>query len=241
MEATDRTDDGAGDVTAGSRPRRWRLSARSFLGVGTALAVGGLLFVAKAVLDAQVGYPPTAEGALVTWRDQHHLTLALVDELFVIGSALVVLGAVGLAFALATSARPFTALTGCTLLALAGVVGVGLAAVHGRLVYPVLGLDAADPASVRLVVTITAGGMHVVALLLAAAAATLAVAQVGTAFGRAVVGVGAAAAVAALAVAYPDLVGVGGLVFAEAVVGGWIALTGFVLVARRTTFAAAGA
>ncbi|MEV4000935.1 hypothetical protein [Actinomadura sp. NPDC049753] len=96
---------------------------------------------------------------------------------------------------------------GCGILALAVAIVLALVFVHGRLVYPVYGIDLDEPATVALVVSLYYGGMHEVALLLGAALVMLGLSMRRGDFGRAVAVFGVIAGTAQLAGAFPWLAG----------------------------------
>ena len=145
-------------------------AALNLLGVA-ALVVRAASVFGAACIEALVGPPPSAVAALPGWVAEHHVGLAAIEELAVIGAVALVPAAVVLHRAHAASRR--TALTTAwALLAALAPTTIVLAAVHGRIVYPVYGIDVSGDATVdALVLTIWIGGMHAVSLVIAASAA----------------------------------------------------------------------
>ncbi|WP_143448447.1 hypothetical protein [Kineosporia sp. A_224] len=183
-----------------------------------------MLFLVKGLLDLRVGEPP--DGAeLLVWRSTQTSWLALTNEVLFFGVVLLIPGVIGLYFSLA-GLHPRAAAWGCGLVAAVIPVLMTLTVVHGRLAYPVYGIEPNDPATLQVVVSLYYGGLHAVALLFGVAVTLLAVAMRNTPYGRAVVALGVAVALGEVVGAYPWLIGPGLTATSAVLFAGWLVAAG---------------
>jgi hypothetical protein len=190
-----------------------------------ALTLSGVLFFVKALLDMKIGEPPSAAAALVSWRSAEEVSLAVTNEVLFFGVVLLIPGAIGLYSSLA-GLHPRKAAWGCGLVAAIIPVMMALTIVHGRLAFPVYGIDLKDPAATQLVVSLYYGGEHAVGLLFGVATILLALAMRSTPFGRVLVASGFATGIVDLVGAYPWLIGPGLASASELVFAAWFIAVG---------------
>jgi hypothetical protein len=207
-----------------------RLAARPVTGMlrlsGSALLLAGLLTAVAAALQA-TAWPPSTSEALPEWVESHHLALALIDECLGISGVLLAVGMVGLWQQLHAARRPAIG-AGIALIALSAPVSLFLVAIHGRLIYPAYGIDvASDPQNLALVVTIWAGGAHMVSLTLMIAGLTIGIAMLRDRGRRATLGaLGIAAGGTQLLVAFPWLFPVAVVTACQIILATWFAALG---------------
>lgn len=208
------------------------LSASSSARLGTiALVIRAIAVLGVAVLETSIGPPPSEIDALPAWVAAHHVGLAWVDELAVIGAAALVPAAIGLFRAHGAGRRPAMAAAWGLLATIAPIV-ITLGAVHGRLVYPVFGLDvSSDPRAVALVLTVWIGGMHAVALVMAASSAFAAFALAGERRALAVLAI--VTSVTQVLASFPWLLPPPGWLAAAAIQATWCVALAVDLRARR--------
>ncbi|MEV0661318.1 hypothetical protein ACIBI3_08830 [Actinomadura luteofluorescens] len=211
-----------------SAPRARAFGPRFRL-AGISSAASGALFLLKSVLDLLVGDPPSESARLLPWIASHRLSLSLTNEVLFFAAVLLVPVVFALYRSLDGSGRSWVGF-GCGILALAVAIVLVLVFVHGRLVYPVYGIDVDEPATVALVVSLYYGGMHEVALLLGAALVMLGLSMRGGVFGRAAAVFGVIAGTAQLAGAFPWLVGPLLTSIIQAMFALWLVLVGLRLV-----------
>jgi hypothetical protein len=210
-----------------SAPRAQALGPGFRLG-GIASVASGALFLLKSVLDLVVGDPPSESARLPSWTASHRVALSLTNEVLFFAVVLLIPVIFALYRRLNGSGRPWVGF-GCGILALAVTIVVALVFVHGRLVYPVYGIDLDEPAALALVVSLYYGGMHEVVLLVGAALVLLGLSMRG-AFGRAAAVLGVVAGAAQLAGAFPWLVGPLPAAIVQAMFALWLVLVGLRLV-----------
>jgi hypothetical protein len=206
---------------------------------GIAFLLCGVLYLTKAVLDFQVGDPPSTGTAILVWRSSHEVGLAWTDEVLFAATVLLIPGVIALYRALDGANRAWVGF-GCGTMAATIPTLFAVLVVHGRLAFPVYEITVDDPVTAKLLVSLYYGGMHAVSLLLAGACIVLGLAMRGRMFGPAVGMVGVAAGIAQLAVAYPWLVAPGIILILQAVLAAWLLLTGWKLTWSPRTTSAAG-
>ncbi|MEV0592011.1 hypothetical protein [Nonomuraea cavernae] len=189
----------------------------------------GVLFLLKSVLDLLVGDPPSESTQLPSWIASHQLPLSLTNEVLFFAVVLLIPVIFALYRSMDGSGRSWVGF-GCGILALAVAIVLALVFIHGRLVYPVYGIDLDEPATVALVVSLYYGGMHEVALLLGAALVMLGLSMRQGAFGRAVAVLGVIVGAAQLAGSFPWLVGPLLTSIIQAMFALWLVLVGLRLV-----------
>ena len=113
-----------------------------------------------------VGVPASTGAQLLAWKTSHQLPLALANELLFFAAVLLIRAVLALYRSLNGSERPWVGF-GCGVLAMLIPIILVLGTIHGRLMYPVYGINLDDPATVALVVSLCSGGAHMVSLLLA--------------------------------------------------------------------------
>lgn len=200
-------------------------STRFFRPEGVSLVLSGALFFIKAIFDAKVGEPPSAAAELVAWRSAEESSLAMTNEVQFFAIVLLIPGAIGLYSSLA-GFHPRKAAWGCGLVAAIIPVMMALTIVHGRLAFPVYGIDLKDPASTQLVVSLYYGGQHAVGLLFGVATIILALAMRNTPYGRAIVAAGLVVAIVDFVGAYPWLIGLGLTSVSEMLFAAWFIAVG---------------
>jgi hypothetical protein len=200
---------------------------------GVALAVSGVLFLAKAAFDLNVGDPPSGGAALIAWRSAEKSALAMTNEVLFFAVVLLIPGVIGLHASLAGFA-PRKSAWGCGLVAMIIPVMMALTIVHGRLAFPVYDIDLNDPAVAQLVVSIYYGGQHAVSELLCLATVLLALAMRRTPYGSPIVLLGFATAIGDFVGAYPWLIGSVLTSATQVLFAGWLIAVGVRL--ARTTF-----
>jgi hypothetical protein len=218
-----------GPVKQGSGEPRDRLTAEystRFLGFeGASLTGSGVLFLAKAAFDLRVGDPPSGGAELLEWRSAERFSLAMTNEILFFAVVLLLPGVIGLYSSLA-GFHPRKAAWGCGLVAVVIPVMMALTIVHGRLAFPVYGIDLNDPAVIQLVVSIYYGGQHAAGELLCVATILLALAMRNTPYGRATVVLGFATAIGDFVGAYPWLIAPGLAAASEVLFAGWFIAVG---------------
>ncbi len=192
---------------------------------GVALGLSGVLFLAKAAFDLNVGAPPSGGAEVVAWRAAEKSSLAMTNEILFFAVVLLLPGVIGLYSSLA-GFHPRKAAWGCGLVAVVIPVMMALTIVHGRLAFPVYGIDLNDPAVIQLVVSIYYGGQHAAGLLFCVATILLALAMRNTPYGRAMVVLGFATAIGDFVGAYPWLIGPGLAAAAGVLFAGWFIAVG---------------
>jgi hypothetical protein len=198
---------------------------------GVALALSGVLFLAKAFLDNAVGEPPSGLAELAAWRVAEKATLAVTNEVLFFAVVLLIPGVIGLHRSLA-GFDPRKAAWGCALVAMIIPVMMGLTIIHGRLAFPVYDIDLSDPTLTQLVVSLYYGGQHAVALLFCIATVLLALAMRRTPYGRTIVVLGWVTALADAAGGYPWLIGPAWTSASEVLFAGWFIAVGIRLAGR---------
>ena len=172
---------------------------------GVAFIISGVLFFTRYALDVMAGPPPSTGAEIVAWVEANRLALSLVSEVLFFASISLVPALIALYLSLESVEKTLAA-TGCGIMAVVvPVLGV-LLIVHGRLVYPVYGLQSSDPTVAELVVALFYGGLHAVGLLMAVATVVLSLAMWRGAFGAPVAALGFATAVGDTVGAYPYLI-----------------------------------
>ncbi|NOU33380.1 MAG: DUF4386 family protein [Polyangiaceae bacterium] len=183
------------------------------------------------MLELHAGPPPSRGAEILIWANDHRHTLMLFSEALCFAMAFMVPAFAALHRVLSPS-RPQRATSGCGLVALAMSVLAVTVVVQGRLVYPVFDIQAHSADQAELVVAITYGAFHLVALLMAVATVLLASALWETARGVGILGMLAAAC--DVVAGYPDHVGPKITFACGAVFAAWFAAVGVWLLRRRS-------
>jgi hypothetical protein len=134
---------------------------------GATFVLSGALFFTKGVLELTMGPPPDG-AALLDWVRTHQVPLAWTNEVFFFAALLLLPGLWALAERLATDHRAHAVL-GVGLFATTIPMMAVLAIVHGRLMYPMFGLQVRTPEVAEFIIATYFGGLHAVALLRAVA------------------------------------------------------------------------
>jgi hypothetical protein len=195
---------------------------------GVCAVISGLLYLAKAVLEWRIGDPPAAAADLARWVSDNYLSLALLDEALVFLAVFLIPVVLALFRSLDGPSRPWVAF-GCGIIAVSIPVLLVIAMALGRLVYPVYGLPATDPAPLLVFTLLYYGGAHEVTLLLAAALVMLGLAMGRSAHARWVGALGVVAGGAQVAASYPWLIGAGPTLLCQALLATWLLLVGATL------------
>jgi hypothetical protein len=191
---------------------------------GGSLVLSAVLFFATRVLEWAMGPPPEG-AAILEWLREHRALLAWANELFFFAAMLLLPGLLALYDRLAKNHRAH-AFIGSGLFATTIPVMAMLAIVHGRLMYPMFGLQAHTPEIAELIVATYFGGLHAVALIHAAATVVVSLAIRHEDNGRRVAVAGFVAALFDVAGAYPDQVGPAGVLLASGVFSAWLIALG---------------
>jgi hypothetical protein len=149
----------------------------------------------------------------------------MTNEVLFFAVVLLVPGVIGLYCSLADF-HPRKAAWGCGLVAVIIPVMMALTIVHGRLAFPVYGIDIKDPASTQVVVSVYYGGQHAIGLLFGVATIMLALAMRHTPYGRAIVATGLVVAIVDVVGAYPWLIGPGLASVSEMLFSAWFIAVG---------------
>ena len=198
---------------------------------GASLVASGALFLARSALELHAGPPPSHGTEILSWATGNRRALMLFSEALCFAMALMVPGFAALYRAL-SPLRPQRTTIACGLVALAASVLAATVVVHGRLVYPVFYIQAHSADQAELVVAITYGAFHLVALLMAVATALLSSALWETA--RGVAALGWLTAACDVVAGYPDRVGPTISFACGAVFAAWFAAVGVWLLRRRS-------
>jgi len=189
------------------------------------LVLSGVSFLVKLVLDLAAGSPPSTGTEILAWVASSKLALAFGSEVLFIGGMFLVPGMVALHASLAgTDGRWATVGTGFVAVTLPVLFGV--AVVHGRLIFPVYGLEVRDPAVAELLVALYGGGIHAVGIMMAVATLVLSLAMRRT-YGWAIASLGIVTAVLDVVGSYPWALGTPLLIFCQVLFAGWFIAVGF--------------
>ncbi|WP_433221518.1 hypothetical protein ACQP00_20870 [Dactylosporangium sp. CS-047395] len=197
------------------------------LGGIAAVASGGLVLF-KAVLDLLVGEPPPTEPQLRLWLQTHHGLLAWTNESLVVAAVLLTPVLPALYRRLDGPSRPWVGF-GCGMLAAAISVTLTLGIVHGRLMYPVYGIDLDDHATAALLVSLYYGGAHEATLLVGGALIMLSIAARQGPQGSVTATVGTGAGICQIAGAFPWLTGPLIAACTQATLAAWLTYVGVLL------------
>jgi hypothetical protein len=199
---------------------------------GGALVASGVLFVVLALLDLQVGPPPSNGSGILAWRESHAIALAFVSELLFFATILLVPATIALYQSLVDIDRT-KASTGCGIIALTIPVMSVLLVIHGRLIYPIYGMRVDAPEIAAFVTTVFYGGLHAVYLLLAVATFILSLAMTRGAYPKWIAYSGFATAAIDIIGSYPWAIGPIGTLICELVFAAWFVVVGLHLFGRR--------
>lgn len=202
-----------------------RFAAPSHRLGGISFMASGALFLIKSVLDLAVGDPPSTGAQLLAWKTSHQLPLALTNELLFFAAVLLIPAVLALYRSLNGSERPWVGF-GCGILAMLIPIILVLGTIHGRLMYPVYGINLDDQVTVALVVSLYYGGAHMVSLLLGGALIILGLVMRRGSYGGAVGVLGVTAGVFQIVGGYPWLTGPIFTEITQALLAAWLILTG---------------
>jgi hypothetical protein len=193
---------------------------------GVAFIVGGALFLSYDLLEFIAGPPPPNGAGILQWITANKLTISLISEVLFFASISLVPAVSALYVSLADRPQKALVVMGCGILAVVvPIIGV-LLIVHGRLVYPVFGLQIRDPAIAEFAIALFFGGIHAVDLLLAGAIFVLSLAMRGSVFGTRTAALGFATAVGSIVGSYPHLIGPAALVVCRLSFVAWLVVVG---------------
>ena len=199
---------------------------------GAAFIVGGVLFFARYVLEVMAGPPPSSGGEILVWVETNRFVLSLVSEVLFFASMSLIPAVIALYLRLASVERALAAI-GCAVIAVVIPVLSVLLIVHGRLVYPVYGLDITAPGLAEFVVAVFYGGVHAVGLLMAVATFLLSLAMWRAVFGAWVAALGFVAVIADVVGAYPYLISPVVLFVCQLLFAAWFVAVGLKLFRTR--------
>lgn len=173
---------------------------------GITVIISGALFLSRAFLDFFAGVPPSTGEEILAWSTSNRTILSIANEVFFFAAVLLVPVVVALYRTLADRHRALS-IAGCGLIAVTIPVMAVLDVVHGRLVYPVFGINLHSPETAELVVAVFYGGLHAVGIILGVATIILSLAMRQGIYGRFVVLLGLATGIADIVGAYPFIIG----------------------------------
>jgi len=200
---------------------------------GAAWVVAGLLFLMRAILDFVVGPPPFNGADVLGWIAAHRLAQSLQSEVLFFAAVLLVPGIVALYRSLADR-HPVRAATGCGVMGVVVALVAVMLVVHGRLVYPIYGIQVTTADLAALVVALFYGGFHAVYLLMAVATLLLSAALWREPHGRPVAYLGGVTAMLDIAAGYPDAIGPVPTLVCQACFAVWFVAMGTRLFSLRT-------
>ena len=195
---------------------------------GIAFVLSGLLFFANAVLQLQMGPPPSTGSEILSWMAAQPLAADLTPEILFFAVAFMIPGLIALYEDLARTHRGHAAL-GVGMMAATIPIFCGAMIVVGRFPYPIFGLKVHTPEIAEFALGLYYGGLHAAALLLVGATLVLSLSMRRGTFGPKIAFLGFAATAAAAMIAYPDIVGPTVLFLAWTVVTAWFVTVGIAL------------
>jgi len=149
---------------------------------GNALIASGLFFLTRSVLDWTVGPPPQNGTDLLSWITAGAGRMAFANEALFFAAMCLIPAVPALYHSLASVDRN-KALSGVGIIAALIPVLAMLDIVHGRLVFPVFGLQVHSPDVAEFAVALFYGGLHATSLLFGVATIVLSVAMMRSPFG----------------------------------------------------------
>jgi hypothetical protein len=198
----------------------------------------GVAFIVSAVLfAAQVGFalpllkPPVADAEWVPWLQEWRFSISMADELLFFAPLSLIPG-IACLYRVLRKVDQNKALLGCGIWAASIPVYLVMAILLGRLVYPVYAIELSLE-SYKLLLSLYSGGMHLIALLLGAAAIVLGFAIRKSQLGPSVAYLGWLAGALAIVGSYPWLIGAGATVAIQLLFSAWLALLGVRLLGTR--------
>lgn len=180
--------------------------SRLYKSGGISLIVSGSLFLVKSILEMLIGPPPSIGSEILTWIASKELLLAFTNEVLFFAVGFLVPAVIALHESLASTNRSQAA-AGCGIMAMTIPVLMVLAIVHGRLMYPVYGIQVHTPEVAEFAVALYYGGLHAVAILFSIATFVVSLAMRRGAYGRNIANLGFTAAIFDLLSAYPEAIG----------------------------------
>jgi len=199
---------------------------------GISLILSGLLFLAKYVLDVMAGPPPSSGAEILVWATSMELPLAITNEVVFFAAGFLVPGVIAMYLSLAPSDR-IKAAAGAGMMAVIIPIIFMVLIVHGRLVFPVYGLQTDTPAMAEFVVAIYFGGLHAIGLLLGLATIVLSLAMRRAGWGMTVVLLGIATGVFDFLNAYPEAIGPVLILVSQLLFTAWFLVVGVKLIGIR--------
>ena len=173
---------------------------------GFSFIISGVLFLVKYLLDLATGPPPSSGAEILAWVTAKKLPLEWVSEILFFAGGFLIPAIIALYRSLA-GVEGAKAAAGCGLIAAAIPTLFMTLIVHGRLVYPIYGLEVSTPEAAEIVVSLFYGGMHAVLLLFGIGTMVLSLAMGRGGYGRSVAALGLATGVFDIASSYPDRIG----------------------------------
>lgn len=191
---------------------------------GIAFIVSAVLFVGQILFSLPLLNPPVADADWMPWLQEWRFQISMTDELLFFAPLSLIPGIVAL-YRLLRKVDKIKATLGCGLLTVSIPVYLVMAIVLGRLVYPVYEMELSLE-SYKLMFALYHGGMHLIALLLGAAAILLGFAIRKSTLGPSVAYLGWLAGALAIVGSYPWLIGTASTVAIQLVFSVWLALLG---------------
>lgn len=202
---------------------------------GLSLIASGLLFFAVYSFQLVAGEPPSSGERIIAWAHSNEFSLMMTNELLFFAAVFLVPGVIGLHHSLVAGDRVKAAVG-------AGTIGVVipllamLLVVHGRLVYPMYGIELHDPAVAELLIGLFYGGWHAALLLLGGATIVLSLAMRRSPYGAAIAYLGFVTGVFDIIGSYPDRIGPVLLFASQFFLAAWFATAGWRLWRHATTW-----
>lgn len=198
---------------------------------GVAFIVSAVLFAAQVGFSLPLLQPPVADGEWMPWLKEWRFSISMADELLFFAPLSLIPGIAGL-YRILRKVDQNKALLGCGIWAVSIPVYLVVAILLGRLVYPVYAIELSLE-SHKLLFSLYSGGMHLIALLLGAAAIVLGFAIRKSQLGPSVAYLSWLAGALAIVGSYPWLIGAGATVAIQLLFSVWLALLGVRLLGIR--------
>lgn len=198
---------------------------------GVAFLVSAVLFAAQVGFSLPLLKPPVVDAEWMPWLQEWRFSISMADELLFFAPLSLIPGIVGL-YRVLRKEDPNKAVLGCGIWAVSIPVYLVIAILLGRLVYPVYGIELSLE-SYKLLFSLYSGGMHLIALLLGAAAIVLGFAIRKSQLGPSVAYLGWLTGMLAVVGSYPWLIGSGATVAVQLLFSAWLARLGIRLLRIR--------
>ncbi len=192
---------------------------------GIALIASGLLFLSMSLLNFLAGFPPSTGAEILVWSTLNRTLLSFANETFFFAAVLLIPAVFAIYRTIADRSKAL-AVTACGLVAIAIPVMVVLDIVHGRLVYPVFGIQLQSPETAKLIVSVVYGGLHTVGIIFGIGTILLSILMRHGGYGWFVVLFGLIAGILDILGAYPSVLGPALTFVCQVFFSGWFIVVG---------------